>query len=145
MPEAKHYGTVGYLLMPTVQPLHVDEEAQSLYEEDRLSDDGKQLVRVQAIRVYRGGRLVEFPRVMGPVRDWQYGPFLIPAFGAHSVGEVMDMAEQIRPMLSAGVQTAMEQHAAEFDLIGAAVQKAEMTREYMRRNHRTYRRDSGKG
>lgn len=143
MPEAKDYGTVGYLLLPTVQPLHIDEEVQSLYEEDRIVPGG--FVRVQVIRVYRGGKLTEFPRVMGPSSNYNAGPFIIPAFGAHTVGEVLEMAEQLRPALAKGVATAMAEHAAEFDPLKAAVEQHEMTREYMRRNPLTYRRDSGKG
>lgn len=145
MPEAKDYGTVGMLLLPSVRPLHEDEEVMSLFEQDELTPDGKRLVRMQTIRVMRGDKLVEFPREMGPSANYKAGPFVIPCLGAHSVGEVLEMAERIRPILAAGVNQAMAEHAADFNVIEAAIRQREMTREYTKRNHRTFMRDSTKG
>ena len=133
------------LLLPSVRPLHMDDEVMSLREEDQLTADGTRVVRLQIIRVRRGDKLVEFPRELGLSSTFAAGPFLIPALGAHSVGEVMEMAEQLRPVLARGMDNAMAAHRAEFNVVEAAIQKAEMTRAYMRQNHRTYRRDSGKG
>ena len=142
MPEPRHYGSVA-IIIPTLRPLHIDELAWSLYEDDRLSEDGKVLMRFQTVQVIRDGRRVEFPRALGPSHNYFAGPFLIPALEAHSVGEVVEMAELLRG--DKGLDRAMEAHAADFNVVEAAIQKHEMTREYMRRNPRTYRRDSRKG
>lgn len=142
MPEAQHYGSVG-IILPSLQPLGVDEKCWALIEEDRLSQDGKQLLRVQRIQVVRNGERVEFSKALGPSEDYLSGPFLIPALECHSVGEVADMANLLR--VDKGLDRAMEAHENEGNIIQTAIERIEMTREYMRRNHRTYLRDSGKG
>lgn len=143
MPEPQHYGSVG-IILPSLRPLGVDEKCWALIEEDRLSEDGKRLERIQRIQVVRDGRRVEFSKALGPAENYAGGPFLIPAMETDSVGNVADMADRLR--IDKGLLRAMEAHEeAEGNIIERAIERIEMTREYMRRNHRTYRRDSRKG
>lgn len=123
------------LLVPSVRPLHIDEMVWSLYEQDELTYDGKRLVRVQVIRVDRDGRLTEFRRTLGPASAFTAEPFAIMVLNTESVGRIMDKAENYRH--HNGLQRAMDDHLAEGDVVQAAIQRAEMTKEFIRRNPRT--------
>ena len=115
-----------------------------LIEADELSEDGKQLLRMQHIEVIRDGRRVRFSKPLGVSEDYLNGPFMIPALEMDSVGNVTDMADKLR--VDKGLLRALEAHEAEEgNVIERAIERIEMTREYMRRNPRTYLRDSGKG
>ena len=146
MPDPSDYSTVGMILLPSLRPLYDDEEAISLREDDRLiqQEHGERLMRVQTIRVRRGEKFVDFPRVMGPSKDYAAGPFLIPSLGAHCVGEIIDMAERCRRVLTKGLEEVMAEYAADFNVIEAAITQREMTRLYKKRNSRTWQRDSRK-
>lgn len=135
------------LLFPSLRPLHDDEEVVYLKEMDELipTDHGERLVRTQTIRVRRGEKFVDFPRVLGLSKDHPEGPMFIPSLGAHRVGEMIELAERCRRVLAKGLEVAMAEHAAEFNVIEAAITQREMTRLYKKRNSRTWRRDSRKG
>lgn len=123
------------LLIPFLKPLHIDEKVWSLYERDELTPDGKQLFRVQAVRVERDRRLVEFTRVLGRSEEFTTEPFAIIILGTESVGRAMDRAEAYRRYN--GLQRAMDDHLEEVDVVQEAIKRAEMMQEYLRRNHRT--------
>lgn len=123
------------LIVPSVRPLHIDEMVWSLYEQDELTYDGKRLVRVQVVRVNRGGRLTEFRRTLGPSSAFAAEPFAIMVLDTESVGRIMDKAEKYRH--HNGLQKAMDDHLAEGDVVQAAIQRAEMTKEFIKRNRRT--------
>lgn len=125
------------ILLPSEHPLQVDEKAWTLIEREDPTPDGLRLDRVQAVRVHRGRRVVEFARVMGPASQFPNGPFLILALDTESVGRIMDRADLLRR--DNGLQRAMDDHAAEFDPIQQAVRRAEQMREYVKRNRRTVR------
>ena len=122
------------ILLP--QPLNVDDKAWSLTEEDMVAADGKSVRRYQTIRVLRDDRLVDFTKDMGETVKFTTEPFYIPSFGVHSAGELFEYANILRRD-GTGIDTAMEQHREEQDLMGELVAHAEMVQEYIKRNPRT--------
>lgn len=123
------------ILLPTARPLHQDDKAWSLTEEDMLSPDGKTTQRTQTVRVVRDDRLVEFTRVLGSAFDSAAGPFYIPSYNAHTVGQLMEYANLLRT--DTGLGAAMKEHHEEVNVVQEAIEQVEMVREYMRRNPRT--------
>ena len=52
--------------------------------------------RYQVILVNRGDRLAEYHRDMGDAALFESGPFRIPSLWEHSVGELQDIADNVR-------------------------------------------------
>lgn len=127
------------LLLPTIKPLSVDDKAWLLTEEDTFTPDGKQEVRTQTIRVLRDGRLIDFPRVMGPSAKYKGAdPIIILALGEDSVGHIMDQADVLRA--DNGLQRALDDHLSEENVIDLMIQRVAQINEYRRRNLRTVAR-----
>ena len=125
------------ILVPT-PPLHADERVWSLYERDVMTPDGKHELREQVIRVTRGGRLMEFGIILGAASRWTCGPFAITSLNEDSVGQVREMADTIRA--DNGLNLAIQDHKESGpSVIERAIQRAEQTQEWMRRNHATTR------
>src|SRR3990167_7835148 len=99
------------LILSPSKPIQYDEKAWSLEEIDFLSEDNKEYRRTQSIRVWRDGNLHEFSRDLGPSVNFKAEPIGIISLDVPTVGEVMDMADQIR--VDRGLEQAMADHAGE--------------------------------
>lgn len=125
------------LLIPMAS-LSADEKAWALYERDVMTPDGKHEYREQVIRVTRGERLVEFGIVLGASSRWTCGPFAVMSLGEDSVGQVREMADNIRA--DNGLEVAIQGHKDSGpSVIERAITQAEQTKEWMKRNAVTTR------
>jgi hypothetical protein len=93
------------LVQQAEQPLKREEPAYSLKEEIRPTPDSTARHRYQLITVVRSDSLVEYEVDMGDESNFKASSFFFPAGVVdnqgriniwHSVGELMDMADQCR-------------------------------------------------
>jgi len=129
-------------LLPFARKLDPNEKALMLVEEDRLTADLMEHRRWQIIYIGRGDHIYEFPRDLGPSRDFNgIGGFILLSGGEDSVAAMLDMADvergenRIKPVLDEVKETSTLKQDA-LDLL-------EMKRELVKRNTRTLRRDYG--
>lgn len=122
-----------------VAKLQRHEKCWILEERDELTPDGKSVRRIQSVRVWRDGRLIQFDRDLGPASAFAgVGPVGIVSLGEDEVGRVIDMAEDARRAdMKAGLAQAMQDHLAAFNVVDAAVLQAEQVQRYLRQNPRT--------
>uniref|UniRef100_A0A6M3IP89 Uncharacterized protein n=1 Tax=viral metagenome TaxID=1070528 RepID=A0A6M3IP89_9ZZZZ len=74
-----------------------DEPCYFLAEQHKQPPDSSGFRRFQIIRVIRNGECVDFVKDMGKARDWKdIMPLTIIGFGEHTVGEMIEQAEDMR-------------------------------------------------
>lgn len=88
--------------MPLISTLHVnpDEKAYALVETNLQSPTFKGFHRYQLIIVNREDRMSEFRRDLGLAENFKARQFRIPALWLHTVGELQDMADDLREEVS---------------------------------------------
>jgi len=75
----------------------LDEKALGLYEMNMQSPDYSGFHRYQIILVTRGEKPAEYRRDLGKVqKKWKRDQLRIPSYNEHTVGELQDMAEEMR-------------------------------------------------
>ena len=82
-------------IVPIATEVHPDEPAYGLVEIHRQSDGSKGWHRYQQIAVDRGDIIAIYEEDMGPKEHYSH-PLRIPSFWEHTVGELLDMADQLR-------------------------------------------------
>jgi hypothetical protein len=139
VPESiQEYLSIGFnLLLPTMRGVSKDEKCWSLFERDEFTPDYKQIKRVQTVRVHRNARLVEFKLDLGLASAFDAGPFVIPCLDEETVGWAYDQANWMRTRGVAGLIEAMDRHLEGDNVIQRAIERAEQTQEYLRRNPMT--------
>ena len=74
-----------------------DEPCYWLGERFEQSPGSKGFHRYQTIRVLRGDNFADFRKDMGPIKQWKgVMPLVIFGFWEHTVGELRDMADDMR-------------------------------------------------
>lgn len=123
------------IVIGTNKPLRNDERARSLLEGDEITPDGRDIHRVQTVKVIRDGEMVKFRLSLGPAKNFTAGPIFILSMEEHSVGEVLAMADALRE--NSGLDRAMENHRNQGDLIAGIVAQEEMVRAFAKSHPRT--------
>lgn len=124
------------LVVATTQWLRANEPALMLIEENRITSDLREDHRWQIIYVGRGDRVFEFPRSLGPAKNFKgIEGFIIFSGGEDSVEQLIDMAEVERSENK--MKAILAENAANSTLIEAAVRREEQKRELVKRNERT--------
>ncbi len=84
--------------MPLTSTLHTspDEKAYALVETNMQSPTFRGFHRYQLIIVNREDRMSEFRRDLGPAKNFEARQFRIPSLWLHTVGELQDMADNLR-------------------------------------------------
>lgn len=129
-------------VLPFARSLERNEKALMLIEEDRMTADLRAEHRWQSIYVQRGESIVEFPRDLGPSRDFKgIGGFILLSGGEDSVASIMDMADVERG--ENRIKAVLDEAKENSTLIHDAIELLEQKRTLVNRNTRTLRRDYG--
>lgn len=95
MPESN--SSADAFVQPVTTYVERGEPAYALSEVNLAPPDFKAKHRYQIIYVQRGDKLAEFRRDLGLATNFPNSPALrIPSFWVHEVGELMDMADELR-------------------------------------------------
>ncbi len=86
--------------MPSTLTIHPDEKAYALVELNLQSPSMKGFHRYQILLVNRDDELTEYRWDLGPTDNFTSREFRIPALWLHTVGEVQDMADDLRDTTS---------------------------------------------
>ena len=74
-----------------------DEKAWGLFERDFMSPDGTGVRRYEIIQVNRDGEMAEYRKDMGEAKMFRgINQIRIPCYWEHTVGELRDMARQLK-------------------------------------------------
>lgn len=125
-------------MVATTQWLSADEPALMLVEENRITSDLRADHRWQIIYVGRGDRVYEFPRDLGPAKNYRdVEGFILFSGGEDSVASLMDMADAERETNK--MKAILAERSANSTLIKDAVRLEEQKHEFVKRNERTLR------
>jgi hypothetical protein len=83
-------------LMPIAAEVHPDEPAWALLEVAAPYPDTRGLHRFQLVYVNRGDRIARHTIDLGRAREFRAHEFHIPSLWEHTVGELWDMADEMR-------------------------------------------------
>jgi hypothetical protein len=127
-------------LMPAAVIVLPDEKAYGLSEVNLLGPfvegEGQTMRRYQIIYVNRDDKLAEYREDLGLASEFDAILFRVPSFWEHTVGELMDIAQDLRnrpPSFTHGIIPHQgEEHKKEFWKRYLDLQEA------MRRKERTY-------
>lgn len=86
--------------IPCTLYTHPDEKAYALVEMDLQSPGYKGIRRYQIILVNRDDELTEYRWDMGPANDFPARLFRLPSLWMHTVGELQEMADDLRDTTS---------------------------------------------
>jgi hypothetical protein len=109
-------------IMPAAVVVQPDEGAYGLREVELLSPFvegvGQKMHRYQIIHVNRGDRIAEYREDLGLASDFDAIQFNIPSYWEHTVGELRDIAQDLRARPANALQEFIpqqgEEHKREF-------------------------------
>ena len=144
--EATPIDPIGGLVLPMAGSLRSDEVCTMLYEYDLPDDAHAGVYRWQVVRVVRGDREYDFPRILGPASD--YGEqYLALGCGETqcrecTVDRFMADAESAREINRAG-QWMLERVEQERPVYDQFIEREDQKQTVIQRNWRTLRSGFG--
>ena len=84
------------LIVSLESPPHADEKAWGIAEFNAMGPGGHAFHRYQQIKVTRNDHEARWVEDLGPADQYGDAGFVIPSFFEHSVGELRDMALEMR-------------------------------------------------
>lgn len=130
------------LILATTDWLRSDEPALLLIEENRMTEDLLSDHRWQVIFVGRGDKVLEFPRDLGPIKNFpEIEGFILFSGGEDTVEQLMDMADAERE--SKSLRNLLKTKAEASTLIQDAIRLEEQKQVFIKRNERTLRAQYG--
>lgn len=120
--------------MASTLTIHPNEKAYALVEMDLQAPDYKGIRRYQILLVDRDDELAEYRWDMGPSADFPKKLFRIPALWMHTVGELQEMADDLR---DSGVAMELPKPKTGEDMLQRALDLDQAVKDY-RKGKRHY-------